>query len=84
MLEPYPELVDIYADNLSIPKERLRSIDGTVSIKKTIDLIKELYNWALEINWDCKSSQKYLWYVSQEKLEPRLGNRFSEKLDKFD
>ena len=43
------------------------------------NIIGNNFRWAFEFNFDLKTSNSKFWYVSEEKLEPRLGNRFSEK-----
>jgi len=42
------------------------------------NIIGNNFRWAFEFNFDLKTSNSKFWYVSEEKLEPRLGNRFSE------
>ena len=43
------------------------------SVKSTIEAY---YSWALEIDWSDPSCNARAWYTSEEKLEPRLGERF--------
>ncbi|MCH2165891.1 MAG: hypothetical protein MK098_14790 [Marinovum sp.] len=40
--------------------------------------IPEHCSWALGIDYAAKSNCAQFWYVSEEKLEPRLGQRFDE------
>ena len=42
------------------------------SVKSTIEAY---YGWALEIDWSDPSCNARAWYTSEEKLEPRLGER---------
>ncbi len=42
------------------------------------NIIENNFHWTFEINFELKTSNSKFWYVSEEKLEPRLGNRFSE------
>jgi hypothetical protein len=40
--------------------------------------IETHFGWALNLDFDLPSQQRLFWYVSEEKQEPRLGNRFEE------
>lgn len=77
MLEPYPELVDGLTDCMSAD-ETLPMIDTRLSIQAMRDLLKTHYQWALDTDFSAVTSRNRFWYVSEEKLEPRLGERFSE------
>jgi len=76
MIEPYGELVDDLADQMSDP-ERDR-FDPAVSLGDLKSAIERDYAWALGIDFDAPEAQHYFWYRSAEKEEPRLGERFSE------
>ena len=54
------------------------SLKPDMKIYELTDFINEKYDWALKINFDLEEANSKFWYVSEEKLEPRLGNRFSE------
>ena len=54
------------------------SLKPDMKIFELTDFINEKYDWALKINFDLEEANSKFWYVSEEKLEPRLGNRFSE------
>lgn len=41
-------------------------------------LLRDHYGWALAIAFDRPAETAQFWYVSEEKLEPRLGRRASE------
>lgn len=77
MLEPYPELVDGLTDCMNAD-ETLPMIDTRLSIQSMRDLLKTHYQWALDTDFSAVTSRNRFWYVSEEKLEPRLGERFSE------
>ena len=76
ILEPHGHLIDDLADEMS-SNIALR-LEPAKSVGALRELIKENYKWALDI--DCRNSeaQHYFWYVSEEKLEPRLGVRLEE------
>ena len=42
-------------------------------------LVDTHYRWTNEIDLSSPSAQAHFWYVSEEKLEPRMGNRYDEE-----
>lgn len=77
MLEPYAELVDGLTDCMNAD-ETLPLIDASMSIQDMRDLLQTHYHWALAMDFTDNASRSRFWYVSEEKLEPRLGERFDE------
>ena len=77
MLEPYPELVDGLTDCMDA-NETLALIDARMSVSEMLSMLKEHYAWALEMDFAVDQARSRFWYVSEEKLEPRLGERFDE------
>jgi hypothetical protein len=78
MIEPYGELVDDLADEMAIDEETAFPIDGSMTIGALRQIIKNGYSWALKTNYRAGSGQARFWYVSDNKLEPRLGERAKE------
>jgi len=79
LMEPYGHLVDDLADHMQFEEEKLPRIDGTILCSDLRRLIEQTYDWALKIDFDKKEEQARFWYYSQNKLEPRLGERFEEE-----
>ncbi|WGW03685.1 hypothetical protein [Tropicibacter oceani] len=76
LLEPFPTLVDGLSDCMADPLG-LRALP----FAKADDLRRAIetgFAWALAIDFDTPPEQHQFWYVSEEKLEPRLGLRFEE------
>ncbi len=84
MMEPYPDLVDGLAHCMDANEDKGFRIDGTMPIFKLRLLCEDIYNWALKIDWSKKGANARVWYVSEEKLEPRLGERFSENIEDYE
>ncbi len=84
MLEPYGELVDELATKMSDFNPDAFRIDGSLSIDEMRTLIEDQFGWALNLNWDAEENCSLAWYVSAEKLEPRVGKRFEEKIAQFE
>jgi len=47
-------------------------------------LIESSFGWALSLDWNRRETCARAWYVSEEKLEPRLGERFDEPIAKYE
>ncbi len=84
MLEPYGRLVDHLADQMSDKERHAFRIDGTMRVADLRAILEDAYGWALNIDWAEKENCARAWYVSQEKLEPRLGERFEEPIAPYE
>ena len=78
IMEPYGELVDGLADCMNANEQNLPLIDARISVKSMSELLQTHYDWALRMDFSSRESRARFWYVSEEKLEPRLGERFDE------
>lgn len=54
-------------------------IDGTRTLAEVLDLLDRNYQWAESPDFTDSASAARFWYVSEEKLEPRLGERWQEE-----
>ncbi len=84
LLEPYGDLVDDLAPCMSADETLTHNIDGSMSIAALQGLLDVFYGWALDIDWHDRDAQARAWYVSAEKLEPRLGERFDEPIADYE
>lgn len=77
LLEPFGHLVDGLTDCMATPFHPV--IDPTMDAVDLAELITRDWAWATGINYAEHSDCAQFWYVSEEKLEPRLGNRHEEE-----
>ena len=84
LMEPYGDLVDGLSACMSADETLFNRIDGTMSVSTLKSLIERTYDWALGIDWDAPEAQDRVWYVSEEKLEPRLGQRHEEPIAPYE
>ncbi len=84
MLEPYGALVDHLADQMSDRDRNAFRINGAMRIADLRVILQRAYGWALDIDWSAKEQCARAWYVSEEKLEPRLGERFEEPIAPYE
>ncbi|MCY4349356.1 MAG: hypothetical protein OXC25_05890 [Thiotrichales bacterium] len=76
LLELHPELVDSL-ENDTGADERLTTVPA-MRVHALVMLIERDYGWALDFDFDDAKEQHRFWYYSEEKEEPRLGERFGE------
>jgi hypothetical protein len=53
-------------------------IDGRMSVGTLREILEDRYDFALKTDFSDPAQTERFWYVSEEKLEPRLGNRRGE------
>jgi len=78
ILEPYGPLVDDLCETMAVDETTGQRIDGTMTIAALRALIVRDYAWATAIDHNPADRCARFWYVSEEKLEPRLGQRHEE------
>ena len=84
MLEPYAELVDPLAQTMAADEAVVFPIDGSMPIAQLRAILEQNYDWALSVDYASRAAIARVWYVSQEKLEPRLGERFEEPIEPYE
>ncbi|MTJ05578.1 MAG: hypothetical protein FH759_12900 [Sediminimonas qiaohouensis] len=78
MIEPHGDLVDGLSACMDADEEASLPIDGTMCVAALRKLLASNYHWALAQAYDTPEGAARFWYVSEEKLEPRLGERATE------
>lgn len=84
ILEPYGDLVDGLAHCMSDSHSDAFRIDGTMPVSEVSTLIQSAFAWTQSIDWAATENCARAWYVSEEKLEPRLGERFEEPIADYE
>ncbi len=78
MIEPHGDLVDGLASCMSADEAAEFRLDGAMSVARLREILATTYDWALGIDFSRPEAQARFWYVSEEKLEPRLGDRATD------
>ena len=76
LIEPYGDLVDGLAHCMASPG--VPRLDPTMRVEALRERLADGFAWALDIDFESPSESSQFWYVSEEKLEPRLGRRHEE------
>ena len=77
VMEYATEVTDGLEDCMT--QARAPVIEPKMTLGQVKELIAENYQWALALDLDAKESRAQFWYVSEEKLEPRLGDAYNEE-----
>jgi hypothetical protein len=75
LIEPYGDLVDELTEWMTAP-ERSR-FDPTMTVGGLKAMLADQFGWSAEVDMAEKEAQRRFWYVSEEKLEPRIGDRYN-------
>ena len=73
ILEPHGALIDDLAEGLEVNRDQ--RLDPIMSVGRLRALVDRHYAWALAVDFDDPAASHYFWYASEEKLEPRRGER---------
>jgi len=84
ILEPFGDLIDELAPQMADTDPDAFHIDGSMSVAQTRALIEASFGWALSLDWTARENCARAWYVSEEKLEPRVGERFEEPIEPYE
>ena len=75
MLEPHGGLIDALTAEMRVDEDEAFPIDGSQSISEMRAMIAAACPWAFEPDFGTAPESARFWYFSEEKLEPRLGER---------
>ena len=78
MLEPHGALIDGLADCMDADEGRAFALDGAETVASLRAGLAQRYAWALGTDYDQPQNSARFWYVSEEKREPRMGERYLE------
>jgi len=78
ILEPFGDLVDDLADTMGADETATFRIDGAMRLSVLRRQLLDGFSWALRPDFSSQEATARFWYVSEAKLEPRLGERAKE------
>ncbi|MFT5651742.1 MAG: hypothetical protein ACI9TZ_003239 [Yoonia sp.] len=78
LLEPHGDLVDGLSECLSCDEAEAFDIEGAMTVGELRADMAANYAWSRDTDYAQPQECARFWYVSEDKLEPRLGERFDE------
>ena len=79
MMEPFNEIVKPLAKKMSSDEEKYFNIPNERTTKDLKAILEKNYSNILKIDFKKKANQKKFWFISKNKEEPRLADRFEEQ-----
>ena len=76
LIEPFGAIVDGLTECMATPF--VPQIDPAMSVADLQSALMRDWGWALNVNFEAPEQHAQFWYVSEAKLEPRLGLRADE------
>ena len=78
MMEPYDNIIEPLVKNMSSDEEKYFNIPSSRKLIELKKIIDTKYKSILSINFNDKKSNTFFWFISKNKEEPRIANRFEE------
>ncbi len=79
MMEPFGEIVQPLIKEMSSDEEKYFNIPTHRTVGDLLAILEKKYSNILAIDFDKKENNKKFWFISKNKEEPRLANRFEEQ-----
>jgi hypothetical protein len=78
MMEPYSDITNPLVSNMSSEEDKYFDIPTNRTVNELKNIIEKKYPNILEINFSQKENNQNFWFISKNKEEPRLADRFEE------
>ena len=76
MMEPYEEVVSPLTNQMSSDEEKYFTIPTNKTINDLRNALEKNYSKILKIDFSKKESNQNFWFISKNKEEPRIANRY--------
>jgi len=78
MMEPYNDIINPLVKEMSSDEEKYFNIPTYRTVEELRNIIEAKYPNILDLNFDEKENNQNFWFISKNKEEPRLADRFEE------
>ena len=79
MMEPYNEIIEPLVKQMSSEEDKYFTIPTNRNVGELKSIIETKYSNILSINFEKKQNFKKFWFISKNKEEPRIADRFNEE-----
>jgi len=79
MMEPYDEIVNPLINKMSSEEDQYFNIPTNRTVLELRNIIEDRYEQILKIDFSKDENNQNFWFISKNKEEPRLADRFEEK-----
>tara|TARA_B100001250_G_scaffold113048_1_gene95571 strand:- start:1760 stop:2356 length:597 start_codon:yes stop_codon:yes gene_type:complete len=77
-MEPYNDIINPLVKEMSSDEEKYFNIPTYRTVEELRNIIEAKYPNILDLNFDEKENNQNFWFISKNKEEPRLADRFEE------
>ena len=78
MMEPYDKIINPLIDGMSSEEEKYFHIPGHKKISELKIILENNYKSIIDIDFKEKDNTTNFWFISKNKEEPRVANRYEE------
>jgi len=78
MMEPYDKIIDPLINKMNSEEENYFNIPTDRTVSELREILEEKYDDILKIDFKKKENNQNFWFISKNKEEPRLADRFIE------
>ena len=79
MMEPYEKIITPLIRKMSSEEDKYFNIPTNRTVEELRSIIEKKYSNILSINFEKKQNYKKFWFISKNKEEPRIADRFEEE-----
>ena len=79
MMEPFDNIVEPHIYKMSADEDKYFTIPTDRTVEDLRSILEQKYSDILKIDFSKKNSNKNFWFISKNKEEPRLAERFTDK-----
>jgi hypothetical protein len=78
MMEPYDDIITPLTNQMSSEEEKYFNIPTSKTVNDLKNILENKYTNILKIDFSKKENNQNFWFISKNKLEPRVANRYIE------
>ena len=78
MMEPYDDIITPLINQMSSEEEKYFNIPTNKTVNDLKNILENKYTNILKIDFSKKKNNQNFWFISKNKLEPRVANRYIE------
>jgi len=78
MMEPYDDIITPLINQMSSEEEKYFNIPTSKTVNDLKNILENKYTNILKIDFSKKENNQNFWFISKNKLEPRVANRYIE------
>ena len=79
MMEPYDDIITPLVNQMSSEEEKYFNIPTNKTVNDLKNILENKYTNILKIDFSKKENNQNFWFISKNKLEPRVANRYIEE-----